>query len=170
MSYGLVYGLSEYGLAKQLRISNSEAKQLMADYFDRFGGVKTYLDQVVQRAKALGYTTTVYGRRRPFADLNSKIFQLREIARRAALNAPIQGTAADIMKLAMIKVAERMQQEGLKSQLLLQVHDELVFAVAPGELEQLKSLAVDSMKNITTLSVPLEVHVGIGANWELAGH
>jgi DNA polymerase I len=170
MSYGLVYGLSEYGLAKQLRISNSEAKQLMADYFDRFGGVKTYLDQVVQRAKALGYTTTVYGRRRPFADLNSKIFQLREIARRAALNAPIQGTAADIMKLAMIKVAEQMHQQGLKSQLLLQVHDELVFAVAPGELEQLKALAVDAMKNITKLSVPLEVHVGIGANWELAGH
>lgn len=170
MSYGLVYGLSEYGLAKQLRITNSEAKQLMADYFDRFGGVKTYLDQVVQRAKALGYTTTVYGRRRPFPDLNSKIFQLREIARRAALNAPIQGTAADIMKLAMVKIADQMQLQGLRSQLLLQVHDELVFAVAPGELEALKSLAVDSMKNITKLSVPLEVHVGIGANWELAGH
>ena len=170
MSYGLVYGLSEYGLAKQLRISNSEAKQLMADYFDRFGGVKTYLDQVVQRAKALGHTTTIYGRRRPFADLNSKIFQLREIARRAALNAPIQGTAADIMKLAMIKVADQMQEKGLKSQLLLQVHDELVFAVAPGELETLKALAIDCMKNITQLSVPLEVHVGVGANWELAGH
>ena len=170
MSYGLVYGLSEYGLAKQLRISNTEAKQLMADYFDRFGGVKTYLDQVVQRAKSLGYTTTVYGRRRPFPDLNSKIFQLREIARRAALNAPIQGTAADIMKLAMVKIADQMRHQGLKSQLLLQVHDELVFAVAPGELEELKTLAVDSMKNITNLSVPLEVHVGIGANWELAGH
>ena len=170
MSYGLVYGLSEYGLAKQLRITNSEAKQLMADYFDRFGGVKTYLDQVVQRAKALGYTTTVYGRRRPFPDLNSKVFQLREIARRAALNAPIQGTAADIMKLAMIRVANRMEEAGLGSQLLLQVHDELVFAVAPGELDQLKEIAVDTMKNVTQLSVPLEVHVGIGANWELAGH
>jgi DNA polymerase-1 len=170
MSYGLVYGLSEYGLARQLRISNSEAKQLMSDYFARFGGVKTYLDQVVQRAKALGYTTTVYGRRRPFADLNSKIFQLRENARRAALNAPIQGTAADIMKLAMIEVAKQIQAKGLKSQLLLQVHDELVLAVAPGELEALRELAVSAMKNVTQLSVPLEVHIGVGANWELAGH
>jgi DNA polymerase I len=170
MSYGLVYGLSEYGLARQLRISNSEAKQLMSDYFARFGGVKTYLDQVVHRAKALGYTTTVYGRRRPFADLNSKVFQLRENARRAALNAPIQGTAADIMKLAMIEVSDQIKVQGLKSQLLLQVHDELVLAVAPGELETLRELATKAMKNVTQLSVPLEVHIGIGVNWELAGH
>ncbi len=170
MSYGLVYGLSEYGLARQLRIDSKEAKQLMADYFARFGGVKTYLDQVVQKAKTLGYTTTVYGRRRPFPDLNSKIFQLRENARRAALNAPIQGTAADIMKLAMIKVHGLMLSAGLKSQMLLQVHDELVFAVAPGELEQLKALTIEAMSDVANLSVPLEVHIGIGANWELAGH
>ncbi len=170
MSYGLVYGLSEYGLARQLRIDSKEAKQLMADYFARFGGVKTYLDQVVQKAKTLGYTTTVYGRRRPFPDLNSKIFQLRENARRAALNAPIQGTAADIMKLAMIKVHSLMLSAGLKSQMLLQVHDELVFAVAPGELEQLKALTIEAMSDVAKLSVPLEVHIGIGANWELAGH
>ncbi len=170
MSYGLVYGLSEYGLARQLRIESKEAKQLMADYFARFGGVKTYLDQVVQKAKTLGYTTTVYGRRRPFPDLNSKIFQLRENARRAALNAPIQGTAADIMKLAMIKVHASIQEAGLKSQMLLQVHDELVFAVAPGELEKLKELTITAMRDVTKLSVPLEVHIGIGANWELAGH
>ena len=170
MSYGLVYGLSEYGLAKQLRISGSEAKQLMADYFARFGGVKRYLDQVVQLAKANGHTTTVYGRRRPFPDLNSKIFQIREIARRAALNAPIQGTAADIMKLAMIAVREEMVTKKLKSQLLLQVHDELVFAVAPGELETLKELAVRQMSSVAKLSVPLDVHIGIGSNWELAGH
>ena len=170
MSYGLVYGLSEYGLARQLRIESKEAKQLMGDYFARFGGVKTYLDQVVQKAKNLGYTTTVYGRRRPFPDLNSKVFQLREIARRAALNAPIQGTAADIMKLAMIKVHESMVAAGLKSQMLLQVHDELVFAVAPGELEALKQLTIAAMRDVAQLSVPLEVHIGIGANWELAGH
>jgi DNA polymerase-1 len=170
MSYGLVYGLSEYGLARQLRIESKEAKQLMADYFARFGGVKTYLDQVVQKAKTLGYTSTVYGRRRPFPDLNSKVFQLREIARRAALNAPIQGTAADIMKLAMIKVHASMQAAGLKSQMLLQVHDELVFAVATGELEQLKELTITAMRDVAKLSVPLEVHIGIGANWELAGH
>jgi DNA polymerase-1 len=170
MSYGLVYGLSEYGLARQLRITGSEAKQLMADYFSRFGGVKRYLDAVVQMAKAHGYTTTVYGRRRPFPDLNSKLFQVRENARRAALNAPIQGTAADIMKLAMIAVSREMKAQGLRSQLLLQVHDELVFAVFPGELETLKQLAVKQMSEVAKLSVPLEVHIGIGANWELAGH
>ena len=170
MSYGLVYGLSEFGLGRQLRITGKEAKQLMSDYFDRFGGVKRYLDTVVQRAKALGYTTTVYGRRRPFPDLNSKIFQVRENARRAALNAPIQGTAADIMKLAMIVVKQKMDAQNLRSQLLLQVHDELVFAVAPGELEALRELAVSAMQEVVTLTVPLEVHVGIGVNWELAGH
>ena len=170
MSYGLVYGLSEFGLGRQLRITGKEAKQLMSDYFDRFGGVKRYLDTVVQRAKALGYTTTVYGRRRPFPDLNSKIFQVRENARRAALNAPIQGTAADIMKLAMIAVKQKMDAQNLTSQLLLQVHDELVFAVAPGELETLRELAVSAMQEVVILTVPLEVHVGIGVNWELAGH
>jgi len=170
MSYGLVYGLSEYGLARQLRISKSEAKQLMSDYFERFGGVKRYLDTVVQRAKSLGHTTTVYGRRRPFPDLQSKIFQVRENARRAALNAPIQGTAADIMKLAMIEVESGMLKDGLKSQLLLQVHDELVIAVAPGELEGVKKVALEKMTEVAKLSVPLDVHIGIGENWELAGH
>jgi DNA polymerase-1 len=170
MSYGLVYGLSEYGLARQLRISKAEAKQLMSDYFERFGGVKRYLDTVVQRAKSLGHTTTVYGRRRPFPDLQSKVFQVRENARRAALNAPIQGTAADIMKLAMIEVERGMLEEGLKSQLLLQVHDELVIAVAPGELEGVKKVAPEKMTAVAKLSVPLDVHVGIGENWELAGH
>ncbi|MFM6980155.1 MAG: DNA polymerase I [Micrococcales bacterium] len=170
MSYGLVYGLSEYGLAKQLRISNGEAKQLMSDYFARFGGVKRYLASVVDTAKQEGFTVTSYGRRRPFDDLNSKIFQIRENARRAALNAPIQGTAADIMKLAMISVANRMREAQLKSRMLLQVHDELVFEVAPGELEQLKTLVVEAMSTAAVLSVPLEVHVGIGQNWDAAGH
>lgn len=170
MSYGLVYGLSEFGLARQLKITKTEAKQLMSDYFARFGGVKRYLDQVVQRAKVDGYTETVYGRRRPFADLNSKVFQIRENARRAALNAPIQGTAADIMKLAMIEADSRISKLGLKSRLLLQVHDELVFEVAPNELEQIKVLASESMKSVARLSVPVEVHIGVGPNWELAGH
>lgn len=170
MSYGLVYGLSEFGLARQLKISKSEAKQLMSDYFARFGGVKRYLDNVVQRARIDGYTETVYGRRRPFADLNSKVFQIRENARRAALNAPIQGTAADIMKLAMIHADKRLQAESLQSRLLLQVHDELVFEVAPGELEQVRLIAIESMKGVARLSVPVEVHIGVGPNWELAGH
>lgn len=170
MSYGLVYGLSEYGLAKQLKISNGEAKQLMNDYFDRFGGVRTYLASVVDGAKLNGYTVTTFGRRRPFDDLKSPIFQIRENARRAALNAPIQGTAADIMKLAMIHIDEKMQTAGLSSRMLLQVHDELVFEVAAGELETLRSLVVDEMQHVVKLSVPLDVHVGIGKTWETAGH
>jgi len=170
MSYGLVYGLSEYGLAKQLRISNAEAKQLMQDYFDRFGGVRRYLARVVDHAKLNGYTATTLGRRRPFDDLKSPIFQIRENARRAALNAPIQGTAADIMKLAMVRIDHAMVDGNLKSRMLLQVHDELVFEVAAGELETLKALVVQHMANVVELSVPLEVHLGVGTSWDKAGH
>jgi DNA polymerase-1 len=125
---------------------------------------------VVDVAKTDGFTVTSFGRRRPFEDLNSKIFQIRENARRAALNAPIQGTAADIMKLAMNQIAQQIQEQGLKSRMLLQVHDELVFEVAPGELEQLKTLVTNRMDKVVELSVPLEVHVGVGTNWDLAGH
>ena len=170
MSYGLVYGLSEYGLAKQLRIPNGEAKQLMADYFARFGGVKRYLASVVEEAKKLGFTATTFGRRRPFDDLNSKIFQVRENARRAALNAPIQGTAADIMKLAMNAIDQKMQEAGLSSRMLLQVHDELVFEVAKGELEVLTSLVTEQMERVVELSVPLEVQIGVGKSWDQAAH
>ena len=170
MSYGLVYGLSEYGLAKQLRMSNGEAKQLMNDYFDRFGGVRRYLAQVVDQAKLNGFTVTTFGRRRPFEDLKSSVFQVREAARRAALNAPIQGTAADIMKLAMTRIDAKMAEMGLKSRMLLQVHDELVFEVANGELEGLKAMVIDQMQNVVELSVPLEVHIGIGKTWDAAGH
>ena len=170
MSYGLVYGLSEYGLAKQLRISNAEAKQLMADYFARFGGVKRYLASVVDEAKNKGFTATTFGRRRPFDDLNSKIFQVRENARRAALNAPIQGTAADIMKLAMNAIDQKMLESGLKSRMLLQVHDELVFEVAKGELDTLTALVTEQMEQVVELSVPLEVQIGIGKSWDQAAH
>jgi DNA polymerase-1 len=170
MSYGLVYGLSEYGLAKQLKMSNSEAKQLMSDYFDRFGGVRTYLASVVDGAKLNGYTVTTFGRRRPFDDLKSPIFQLRENARRAALNAPIQGTAADIMKLAMVNIENEIQSRSLRSQMLLQVHDELVFEVASGELDELRDLVVNCMETVVKLDVPLDVHIGIGTTWETAGH
>ena len=170
MSYGLVYGLSEYGLAKQLRMSNGDAKQLMADYFDRFGGVKRYLSHVVDQAKLNGFTATTFGRRRPFDDLKSSVFQVREAARRAALNAPIQGTAADIMKLAMTRIATKMAEAGLKSRMLLQVHDELVFEVYAGELETLRTLVTEQMSNVVELSVPLEVHIGIGKSWDAAGH
>jgi DNA polymerase-1 len=166
MSYGLVYGLSEYGLAKQLRISNSEAKQLMADYFDRFGGVKTYLDQVVQRAKALGHTTTIYGRRRPFADLNSKIFQLREIARRAALNAPIQGTAADIMKLAIVRAHSCFLDEP-DINVILTVHDELVTITPENRAEEVLRAIKLSMEGIKLkeITVPLIAEAHIVDKW-----
>ena len=170
MSYGLVYGLSEYGLAKQLRISNAEAKQLMSDYFERFGGVRRYLASVVDHAKLNGYTVTTFGRRRPFDDLKSPIFQIRENARRAALNAPIQGTAADIIKLAMVQIQHAMVDANLNSRMLLQVHDELVFEVAPGELEALKKIVIDRMANVVKLSVPLDVHIGVGNTWDSAGH
>lgn len=170
MSYGLVYGLSEYGLAKQLGLSNADAKQLMKDYFERFGGVRRYLAKVVEDAKAVGYTRTLHGRRRPFDDLNSKIFQVRENARRAALNAPIQGTAADIMKLAMNAIQVEMTALGMKSRMLLQVHDELVFEVAAGELGSLEKLVIKNMEGVVKLSVPLDVQVGTGSSWDAAGH
>ena len=170
MSYGLVYGLSEYGLAKQLGLSNADAKQLMKDYFERFGGVRRYLAKVVEDAKAVGYTKTLHGRRRPFDDLNSSIFQVRENARRAALNAPIQGTAADVMKLAMNAIHAEMTASSMKSRMLLQVHDELVFEVATGELEVMKKLVEDKMSSAVKLSVPLDVQVGTGRSWDQAGH
>ena len=170
MSYGLVYGLSEYGLAKQLGLSNADAKQLMKDYFERFGGVRKYLAKVVEDAKAVGYTTTYHGRRRPFDDLNSSIFQVRENARRAALNAPIQGTAADIMKLAMNQIQEALEAKSMRSRMLLQVHDELVFEVFPGESKALEELVLDKMSNVVRLSVPLDVQIGTGRSWDKAAH
>ena len=170
MSYGLVYGLSEYGLAKQLGLSNADAKQLMKDYFERFGGVRKYLAKVVEDAKAVGYTTTYHGRRRPFDDLNSSIFQVRENARRAALNAPIQGTAADIMKLAMNQIQEALEAKGMRSRMLLQVHDELVFEVYLGEAKALEELVLDKMSNVVKLSVPLDVQIGTGKSWDKAAH
>ncbi len=170
MSYGLVYGLSEYGLAKQLRITNADAKQLMADYFDRFGGVRRYLSEVVEEAKLRGYTETIAGRRRPFPDLQSKIFAVKENARRAALNAPIQGTAADIMKTAMINVDKALVRAKVKSRILLQVHDELVIEVAKGELAKVQELVIQGMTEAATLAVPLDVSVGIGKSWDEAAH
>ncbi|GAA1695420.1 DNA polymerase I [Microcella alkalica] len=170
MSYGLAYGLSAFGLSKQLRISSAEAKQLMTDYFARFGAVRDYLRSVVVQAKEDGYTETILGRRRPFADLNSPNRVLRENAERAALNAPIQGTAADIMKIAMIGVDADLREQGLGSRMLLQVHDELVFEVAPGEREALETLVRSRMGSAAELAVPLDVQVGTGPNWDAAAH
>jgi DNA polymerase-1 len=170
MSYGLAYGLGPFGLAKQLRISQGEAKQLMSDYFERFGGVRDYLRNVVAQAKVDGYTETIFGRRRPFPDLNSLNRVLRDNAERAALNSPIQGSAADIMKIAMLGVASDMADASLESRMLLQVHDELIFEVAPGEWDTLEEIVTRRMAGAADLSVPLTVQVGRGANWDEAAH
>ncbi|APT92609.1 DNA polymerase I [Corynebacterium phocae] len=168
MSYGLVYGLSAFGLAQQLSIPNGEAKQIMEAYFDRFGGVKQYLDDVVVKARKDVYTATIFGRRRYLPELNSDKRLARENAERAALNAPIQGTAADIIKVAMIRVDKAL--EGFKSRVLLQVHDELVVEVAKGELEQVREVIEKEMDSAISLTVPLEVSVGAGENWDAAAH
>ena len=170
MSYGLAYGLSAFGLSKQLRISQAEAKQLMLDYFERFGAVRDYLRGVVAQAKEDGFTTTIFGRRRPFPDLKSSNRVLRENAERAALNSPIQGSAADIIKRAMLTIEHDLRDGGLGSNMLLQVHDELVFEIAPGELEQVKKIVVDGMRGAAELSVPLDVQLGVGSDWHAAGH
>jgi DNA polymerase-1 len=170
MSYGLAYGLSAFGLSKQLRIETGEAKQLMADYFERFGAVREFLRNVVVQAKSDGYTETIFGRRRPFANLNSSNRVLRDNDERAALNAPIQGTAADIMKIAMINVAADMRVDSMESRMLLQVHDELVFDVAPGEWDRLSEIVTTRMSHAAELRVPLDVQVGRGANWNDAAH
>lgn len=170
MSYGLVYGLSAFGLSRQLRVEVSEARQLMTDYFARFGAVRTYLREVVEQARIDGFTETIFGRRRYFPDLASSNRIRKEAAERAALNAPIQGTAADIIKIAMMRIADEMREQKLSSRMLLQVHDELVFEVHPGEEERLEVLVTTIMGNAATLSVPLDVQIGRGANWDEAGH
>jgi DNA polymerase-1 len=170
MSYGLAYGLSAFGLSRQLVISTEEARTLMSDYFDRFGGVRDYLHGVVAEARRTGYTETILGRRRYLPDLTSDNRQRRDMAERMALNAPIQGSAADIIKVAMLRVDEALRAEGLRSRLLLQVHDELVLEVAPGELARVEAVVRTAMAQAAELSVPLEVSVGIGASWHEAGH
>lgn len=170
MSYGLAYGLSAFGLSKQLRIETAEAKDLMTDYFARFGAVREYLQNVVEQARVDGYTTTIYGRRRPFADLNSSNRVLRENAARQALNSPIQGTAADILKRAMIRIDDDLRERSMRSRMLLQVHDELVFDVAEGELELLSEIVRGRMAGAAELRVPLDVQIGTGPNWDAAAH
>ncbi len=170
MSYGLAYGLSAYGLAQQLRITPDEAREQMTAYFERFGGVRDYLHNVVDEARQVGYTETILGRRRYLPDLTSDNRQRREMAERMALNAPIQGSAADIIKVAMLGVDRALRETGLRSRMLLQVHDELVFEVAPGEREQLEKLVRDEMGSAYRLAVPLDVSVGVGSTWDDAGH
>ncbi|WP_112671100.1 DNA polymerase I [Micromonospora saelicesensis] len=170
MNYGLAYGLSAFGLSQQLTISTEEARGLMENYFAGFGGVRDYLQQVVARARQDGYTSTILGRRRYLPDLVSDNRQRRDIAERMALNAPIQGSAADIIKVAMLHIDTALREAGLGSRMLLQVHDELVFEVAPGERESLEALVRREMGEAYPLSVPLEVSVGLGRDWNSADH
>lgn len=170
MSYGLAYGLSAFGLSRQLGVPVPEAQALMDDYFSRFGAVRDYLHSVVRKAAEVGYTETIFGRRRYLPDLTSSQRQLRDIAERVALNAPIQGSAADLIKRAMLGVDMAIRDQGLTSRQLLQVHDELVVEVAPGELEAVEAILRAEMEGAAELSVPLSVNVGTGANWRTAGH
>ena len=170
MNYGLAYGLSAFGLSQQLRIDTSEARGLMDEYFETFGGVRDYLTGIVGEARRTGFTETIMGRRRYLPDLTSDNRQRREMAERMALNAPIQGSAADIIKVAMLNVDRALREEGLASRMLLQVHDELVFEVADGEREQLEALVRAQMASAASLTVPLDVSVGTGSSWHAAAH
>jgi DNA polymerase-1 len=170
MSYGLVYGLSAFGLSKQLRIDQAEAKQLMTEYFARFGAVRDYLRSSVAQARIDGFTETIFGRRRPFPDLTSPNRVLRENAERAALNAPIQGSAADIMKIALFRIHDEFLAERLASRVLLQIHDELVVEVAAGEWDAVERNVRARMGDAAELSVPLDVQIGRGPDWDAAGH
>jgi len=170
MNYGLAYGLSVYGLSQQLNIEVSEAKALMDEYFERFGGVRTYLHSLVADARRTEYTETILGRRRYLPDLMSDNRQRREMAERMALNAPIQGSAADIIKIAMLDVEKALDDAGIRSRMLLQVHDELVFEIAPGERDALTELVRTKMGHAVALDVPLDVSVGVGRSWHDAAH
>ncbi|MGW2324618.1 DNA polymerase I [Streptomyces sp. NPDC001700] len=170
MSYGLAYGLSAFGLSGQLGIGPDEARRLMDTFFERFGGVRDYLQRVVEEARAIGYTETMLGRRRYLPDLTSDNRQRREMAERMALNAPIQGTAADIVKIAMLKVDAALTAGELSSRMLLQVHDEIVLEIAPGERERVEELVRREMAGAFQLRAPLDVSVGVGTDWESAAH
>ncbi|MDO5048274.1 MAG: DNA polymerase I [Actinomycetaceae bacterium] len=169
-SYGLAYGLSAYGLSQQLGIGVPEASELRDKYFERFGGVRDFLDGVVDRARKSGYTESLLGRRRYLPDLNASNRQRRAMAERAALNAPIQGSAADIIKIAMIDLDRKLTQAGLDSRMLLQVHDELILEIKDSETQQIRELVADAMGNAIELDVPLDVSMGIGKTWRVAAH
>jgi DNA polymerase-1 len=170
MNYGLAYGLSAFGLGAQLRIDPGEARGLMDEYFETFGGVRDYLAGVVDEARRTGFTETLWGRRRYLPDLSSDIRQRREMAERMALNAPIQGSAADLIKVAMLHVDGAIRDAGLSSRMLLQVHDELVFEVAEGERDELEQVVRREMGGAADLAVPLDVSVGTGRSWHEAAH
>lgn len=165
VNFGVVYGISDYGLSQNLDISRAAAKDYIDTYFERFPGVQNYIDDIIREAKEKGYVETIFHRRRYLPDINSRNFNVRSFAERTAMNTPIQGSAADIIKVAMIKVAKRLEEEKLEANMLLQVHDELVFEVAEEELEKLEEIVVETMENAIELSIPLKVDGGSGNSW-----
>ncbi len=165
VNFGVVYGISDYGLAKQTGVSREEARQFIDAYFRRYPMVKKYMDEAIEKARKDGYVTTIFGRRRPIPDINAKNRAVRGFAERTAINTPIQGSAADIIKLAMVRIFERLRKEGLKSKMILQVHDELIFEIPPDERDVMEKMVREEMEKVKELSVPLEVDIGVGETW-----
>ena len=165
VNFGIVYGISSFGLSQDLSISRKEAQEYIESYFATFPGIKKFLDGAVENAKEKGYAETLFGRRRPVPELSSSNFMQRQFGERIAMNSPIQGTAADIIKIAMIRVYRRLKQENLKSRLILQVHDELLIETAPDEIEQVKAVLGEEMRSAAQLSVDLEADMNVGKNW-----
>jgi DNA polymerase-1 len=165
INFGIIYGMSAFGLAKELGVSAGVAQAYIAHYFQKYAGVRSYIDQSLEEARAKGYVSTLMNRRRYLPDLQSPNRSVRQFAERIAINAPIQGTAADLIKVAMIQIHRRLRNEGWKSRLLLQIHDELLFEVPEGELEPIKGLVRKEMEGVTQLRVPLKVEIGVGKNW-----
>ncbi|HKL14869.1 MAG TPA: DNA polymerase, partial [Balneolaceae bacterium] len=165
VNFGIPYGVSAYGLASRLGISNDEGKEMIDQYFERFPGIQDYIDETVKKAKDEGYVTTLLGRRRYIPEINSRNWNVRGFAERTAINMPIQGTAADIIKLAMIQIDDLLHDSGYKSRMLLQVHDELIFEIHDDETDELPGRLKEMMENAYTLDVPLDVEIGLADNW-----
>lgn len=164
-NFGIIYGISAFGLSQRMRIPRGEAKELIEGYFDTYPGVKEYMDRCIAMARDDGYVETMYGRRRFLPDILSRNSTVRGNAERNAINSPIQGSAADIIKIAMLRIQEAMENEHMESAMILQVHDELNFDVIPGEIEQLRFIVKDQMENVAQLKVPLTIDMGQGLNW-----
>jgi len=164
-NFGIIYGISAFGLAQRMRIPRGEARMLIDGYFETYPGVKEFMDRCINMAREKGYVETMYGRRRFLPDILSRNSVVRGNAERNAINSPIQGSAADLIKIAMIRISEAMEKEGLKSAMILQVHDELNFDVLPGEIDQLRAIVKEQMENVEELKVPLTIDMGEGANW-----
>ena len=164
-NFGIMYGISAFGLAQRLGIPRNQAKSIIDDYFAAFPSIKSFISKTLEDARANGYTETVFGRRRYIPDINAKNATVRSLAERNAVNAPIQGTAADIIKIAMIRVAERLRKDGFRSKMVLQIHDELLFDGPESEAEALGKAVREEMENVVKLNVPLTVECNYGKNW-----